>query len=261
MKILLSVALLLMYVGSAMAFPKDDCGEQRCIDCHTLSTDEAAFLLGKQVDRVLKVEVSEMPGIWVVEIEKNGRKYPIYIDFSKRHLFQGELIRLQDGANLTKIRSADINRVDVSRISLDDALVIGDPQAPEKVVVFTDPQCHFCGKLHDEMKKVVQRDANIAFFIKLFPLDIHPDAYMISKSIICHQSLTMLEDSLAGRPVPPPLCKAEAVDESLKLGRELGVRSTPTLILPDGRLLSGYKTADVLLEIIKTNRPGTPEGR
>jgi thiol:disulfide interchange protein DsbC len=254
MKMLLALALVLLGAVPVLAFQQEDCGEQKCTDCHSLSTEEAGFLLGDQADRVMNVELSDMPGVWVVEVEKQGRKYPLYVDFTKKHLMRGELIRLKDGENLTSKRSAALNRVDVSRISLEDALVIGNPKAPIRAFVFTDPQCSFCGRLHQEMKKVVEIDPGIAFFIKLFPLEIHPDAYMISKSIVCHHSLAMLEDSLAGRPVPPPLCAAEEVDETLKLGREFGIRSTPTLILQDGRSFPGYKPAEVLLQLLGSKK-------
>jgi thiol:disulfide interchange protein DsbC len=250
MKMLVALALMLVSAVSASAFPKEDCGEQRCIDCHSLSKDEAAFLLGGQADRVLSVELSDMPAVWAVEIEKSGRKYPVYVDFTKTHLLRGEVIRLKDGENLTSQRSAALNRVELSRIPLEDALVIGDPQARVRAVVFTDPQCHFCGKLHQEMKRAVEIDPSVAFFIKLLPLNIHPDAYMIAKSIVCHHSLAMLEDSLAGRPVPPPLCRAEEVDRTLALAQEFGIRATPTLVLPDGRPLSGFKPAEVLLSLL-----------
>jgi len=250
MKMLVALALVLLSAASALAFPRENCGEQRCTDCHSLSKNEAAFLLGEQADRVLNVELSDMPAVWTVEIEKNGRKYPVYVDFTKTHLLRGELIRLKDGENLTKLRSAALNRVDVSRIPLEDALIIGDPQASVRTIVFTDPQCHFCGKLHQEMKRAVELDPSVAFFIKMFPLNIHPDAYMIAKSIVCHHSMVMLEDSLAGRPVPPPLCRAEEVDQTLALGREFGIRSTPTLILPDGHPFSGFKPAEELLNLL-----------
>lgn len=260
MKMLVASALVLLSAVSAAAFPRENCGEQRCIDCHSLSKDEAAFLLGEQADRVLNIELSDMPAVWTVEIEKSGRKYPVYVDFTKTHLLRGELIRLKDGENLTESRSAALNRVEIFRIPLEDALVIGDPQAPVRAIVFTDPQCHFCGKLHQEMKRAVEIDPSVVFFIKMFPLNIHPDAYMIAKSIVCHHSMAMLEDSLAGRPVPPPLCRAEEVDHTLALGREFGIRSTPTVILPDGRPFSGFKPAGVLLNLLGS-KAVPPAGR
>ncbi len=250
MKFFLTWLLLICWASAAFAFPQEDCGEKRCTDCHSLTKEEAGFLLGSGADRVLKVEQAEMPGVWAVEIEKRGRKYPVYVNYSKSHLLQGEVVRLRDGENLTKLRTASLNRIDVSRISLADALIVGDPQAEKKVIVFTDPQCHFCAKLHQELPEVVARDPAIAFYIKLLPLAMHPDAYHIAKSVVCNRSLELLEDSFAGKAVPPPLCRAEAVDENIALARKLGIRSTPTLVLPDGRPFSGYKKADQLLKLL-----------
>ncbi|APG26474.1 hypothetical protein A7E78_00475 [Syntrophotalea acetylenivorans] len=253
MRFLLIGLLLIGWASIASAFPQEDCGEKRCTDCHSLTKEEAGFLLGAGADRVLKVDQAEMPGVWAVEVEKSGRKYPVYINYSKSHLLRGQVVRLKDGENLTKLRMASLNRVDVSRIPLEDALIIGDPQASKKVVVFTDPQCHFCAKLHRELPEVVARDPNIAFYIKLLPLAMHPDAYHIAKSIVCNRSMEMLENSFDGKSVPPPLCRAEAVDETLALARKLGIRSTPTLVLPDGRPFSGYKKADQLLNLLDSS--------
>jgi thiol:disulfide interchange protein DsbC len=250
MKFCLIWLLLICWTSVAFAFPQEDCGEKRCTDCHSLTKEEAGFLLGSGADRVLNVEQAEMPGVWAVEVEKAGRKYPVYINYSKSHLLQGEVLRLKDGKNLTKLRMASLNRVDVSSIPLADALIVGDPQAQKRVIVFTDPQCHFCEKLHRELPSVVSRDPNIVFYIKMLPLAMHPDAYHIAKSVVCNQSLEMLEDSFAGKTVPPPLCRAEAVDETIALARKLGIRSTPTLVLPDGRPFSGYKKADQLLKLL-----------
>jgi thiol:disulfide interchange protein DsbC len=250
MRFLLTWLLLFCWAGAALAFPQEDCGEKRCADCHSLTREEAGFLLGTGADRVLQVEQAEMPGVWAVEIEKAGRKYPVYINYSKSHLLRGELLRFKDGENLTKLRMASLNRVDVSGIPLADALIVGDPQAKKRVIVFTDPQCHFCAKLHRELPEVVARDPEIAFYIKMLPLAMHPDAYNIAKSVVCNRSLEMLEDSFAGKTVPPPLCRAEAVDDTIALARKLGIRSTPTLVLPDGRPFSGYKKADQLLKLL-----------
>lgn len=264
MRFCLTWLLLACWATAALAFPQEDCGEKRCTDCHSLSKEEAGFLLGAGADRVLQVEEAEMPGVWAVEVEKGGRKYPVYINYSKTHLLRGEMLRLKDGENLTKLRKASLNRVDVSRIPLADALVVGDPQAKKKVIVFTDPQCHFCAKLHRELPEVVARDPEIAFYVKMLPLAMHPDAYSIAKSVVCNGSLELLEASFAGKAVPPPLCRAEVVDTTIALARELGIRSTPTLVLPDGRPFSGYKKADQLLKLLDSAAvvvPGKPGRR
>jgi thiol:disulfide interchange protein DsbC len=245
----LLLAALLLAVP-AHAFMKEGCGAGKCTDCHSLSVQEATALFKGNVDRVVKVELAEMPGLWVVEVEKDGKHLPLYIDFSKKYVVAGNIIRLQDGENVTGRRAVESNRVNVASIPLDDALLLGKPTAKKKAIVFTDPECPYCKKLHDELREVVQRDPEIAFLIKLFPLKMHPNAYTIAKSIVCNKSLAMLEESFAGKVVPPPLCETKAVDETIALVERLGINSTPTLVLPDGLVVPGYKKADDLLKLL-----------
>ncbi|BCR04489.1 thiol:disulfide interchange protein DsbC [Desulfuromonas versatilis] len=250
MRFLFCAILLLLAAGPALAMNGDGCGAGKCNDCHSMSLTEAKDLLQAGVDQVNSVDFSELPGLFVVEVEKQGQKFPIYVDFSKQYVISGNIIRLKDKQNITQQRKAELNRVDLSRIPLDDALLLGSAKASKKVVVFTDPECPYCKKLHPELQEVVKRDPDIAFLIKLFPLKMHPNAYQVSQSIVCAKSMAMLESSFAGKTIPPPACKTGVVDQTLALVEDLGIRSTPTLVLPDGLVLPGYKQADQLLQIL-----------
>ncbi len=100
------------------------------------------------------------------------------------------------------------------------------------------------------MKKIIEERKDIAFYIKLFPLKNHPEAYDKAKAIVCEKSLALLEDAFEKKPIPKAKCETTAVDESSKLAQRLGVNSVPTLILPDGRMLPGYKDAKTLIQLI-----------
>ncbi|MCM2265323.1 MAG: DsbC family protein [Desulfuromonadales bacterium] len=251
MMVAASICLLLTGAMPALAFTADGCGAGSCASCHSLDPKEAGTILGGLVDKVNKVEMAEVPGMWLVEVEKGTNKLPVYIDFSKKYVLSGSVIRLADKGDVTQERFARMNKVDPRRIPLDDALLLGRKDAKIKVVVFTDPECPFCKKLHDELKIVVRRDPAIAFLIKLFPLKMHPNAYDKAKSIVCARSLEFLELSLAGKPLPPAMCTTKVVDQTLALAPELGIQSTPTLVLPNGLVMPGYKTADELIKRIR----------
>ncbi len=100
------------------------------------------------------------------------------------------------------------------------------------------------------MKKIVDERKDIVFRIKMFPLKNHPQAYEKAKSIMCEKSLALLEDAFDKKPLPKPTCETSAVDEHIKLAQKLGLTSVPTLILPDGRILPGYKDAKTLVNLI-----------
>ena len=100
------------------------------------------------------------------------------------------------------------------------------------------------------MKKTIDERKDIAFYLKMFPLPSHPEAYEKSKTILCEKSLALLEDAFEKKPIPKPKCETTAVDESMKLAQKLGINSVPTVILPDGRMLPGYKDAKTLIHLI-----------
>jgi len=246
----LVLGLAAMTAAPAPAFKGDGAGSADCTKCHTLSQAEAQETLGKLVDRVLAVGQAEVPGFFAVDVEKQGRKIPVYLDYSKRYLVTGDVIDLETMESLVRDRMVELNRIDPSVIPLDDAIVIGDPQAPVRVIVFDDPECPYCKKIHPEMKKVAEQRKDVAFFIKMLPLKIHPDARRKAKAIICAKSAQMLQDSLDGKPVPDPTCETEQVEKNEEMAKQLSVGSTPTLIFPDGRVMPGYKTAEKILALL-----------
>ena len=256
MKIFVYIFLVISffsYAITAQAFMGEGCGAGECKDCHSLTKEEAALTLKSVPGEVLDVKFSEVPGLWVVELDQQGRKIPIYLDFSKQFVISGSVVRLATREDMTEKRFLALNKADVSRIPLDDSLILGQADAAHRIVVFDDPECAYCKKLHDEMKAVVSVRSDIAFFIKMFPLvGIHPKAYDKAKTIICEKSLQLLEDSLDGKDIPPPRCETDQVDKNLALGRSIYVKSTPTLIMEDGSVMPGFKNAKTIIELIDT---------
>ncbi len=108
----------------------------------TLSVDEALTLL-KGFDpniKVLAVKPSPVEGLWEVDIEAGGKKGLVYVDATKKYLLSGSIIDINEKKDLTQERISEINKVDVSQIPLDDAIVIGNKEASYRVVVFDDPE-------------------------------------------------------------------------------------------------------------------------
>lgn len=251
---IIAAAMITLWLpAAALAFGEGGCGEGACSDCHALEVKEAKVLLGDLVNDVHEVDFSEVPGLFIIDATgNNGRRGLLYMDFSKKYVVAGNFISIADRQNVSQREMIRMRKVDPSTIPLKDSLVIGDPGAPVKVIVFTDPQCPYCQKLHPELIKAVEADPQVVFFVKLMPLvKLHPDSYRISKAILCEGRLELLEDSFAGKEVPGPSCESDAVDRTLKLAQDLGIGSTPTLVLPDGRIVPGYRPAEAILQLLK----------
>ena len=100
------------------------------------------------------------------------------------------------------------------------------------------------------MKQIADKRKDIVFYIKLFPLSSHKDAYWKSKSIICNNSLKLLEDCYEGKKIDKTECESTEVDETIKLAGSLGITGTPAIILPDGRLRMGTLSESELIDLI-----------
>ncbi|MFA5807617.1 MAG: DsbC family protein [bacterium] len=246
-------ALLLLHLPSpAAAFQKEAGAAKGCAECHKLTKEEARKLLGKVVDNVVGVVQGPFPGIWEVDVARDGKTYPIYLDYSLKYLFNGQFIRLGDMANLTGERYADLNRVDVASIPLKDAIRVGSPSAKKKVIVLSDPTCPYCVKLHWEIRKAAAKDVDVAFLVMPYPRNRNDKAtYGKCLTVVCSKSEKLLDDAYAGKELPPAACKTDAVDETMRLADRLKIQGTPTMILPDGRMISGSMDADALLSLLR----------
>lgn len=227
------------------AFGDAGCGAGECRDCHSLSSEEAIKLLPPGADQINSVEFSEVGGLWEVKGQAKGRMFTVYIDFSKRYMLRGNVFRLRDGVDIS-------HTVDIKEIRQEGAFVLGDERAPVKVFVFTDPKCSHCRKLHHELYKVVEKNPQVVFYIKL--LAMFTDKKTVN-DIVCSGSLAVLEAAMADKPVPATDCVSPAVEESIAFAKRWQIRSTPTLVMPDGKVLSGGRPAEVLLKELEPFMP------
>jgi thiol:disulfide interchange protein DsbC len=130
---------ILLLPAPSFSFPSK--GQQDCLKCHTLKKEDAYALL-KAFDKdikVIAVKQSSAKYLWEVSVESKGKKGLLYIDLPKKHIISGSVIGIQGKRNLTQNRLSELNKVNVSQIPLDDALILGDRKAQYRVIVFDDP--------------------------------------------------------------------------------------------------------------------------
>lgn len=236
MKNLIAVltAILLMPMV-VYAFPPDKTGN--CLDCHKLDRKEAEEIVRRiaPTARVTDIKLAPVKAFWQIEAELDGKRGMVLLDFTKQYL--GQL-------------SPVPRKVEFSKIPLKDAVVLGSPTAKKKVVVFTDPDCPYCRKLHEEMKKVVEKRKDVSFHLIMLPLAMHKDAYKKAQAVLCEKSQALLDDAFSGKPVPEPTCGPEALERGMAVAKGLGFTGTPMLVREDGLVASGALQADKLISWI-----------
>lgn len=133
------LTFLLFNVSTSLGFPTKG---QECIKCHILKKEEALSLL-KTFDQNIKVtDIKQSPAkyLWEISVETGGKKGILYIDLPKKNVISGSIIEIKGKKNITQDRLSELNKVNVSQIPLNDALILGDKKAKHRVIVFDDPE-------------------------------------------------------------------------------------------------------------------------
>jgi thiol:disulfide interchange protein DsbC len=115
--------------------------DQKPASCSQIKKDDILPLLRNLVADIQILEMGTAPieGLCEIAIETKGRKGIIYTDPSTKYIISGSIIDITTKANLTQEKLTSLNKIDVSQIPLDNALVMGDKDAKHRVIVFSDP--------------------------------------------------------------------------------------------------------------------------
>ncbi len=176
-------------------------------------------------------------------VERGGKKMLIYMSEDGKYLLIGALVDAKTGKNLTKERYREINRVDVSKLPLKEALRITFGKGSKKLIMISDPDCPFCRKAHAYL-----RDKDVDLYVFLFPLDIHPGAYTKSVKILCSEDKVKAYDmALSGGEVKADRCKEgeDRLKKHILVGQIIGVSGTPLFIREDGIRIEGFNLREL----------------
>lgn len=217
----------------------------------TITTNLKANMPDLQIDRVM---ATPFAGVYEVD---SGRKV-FYVDASGNYGMVGNLLDLKNKVSLTEQRTTDLNRIDWSKIPLDLAIRRVRGTGASKIAIFTDPDCPFCKRLEVETIPYLQ---NVTIYYYLFPLSIHANAETDSKKILCAENPESAMISFMAKGVvlgknSTCLNGTQKLPQMVKVGNDLvQVTGTPTIVLPNGKIVSGLIPADYLSRLIDQNQP------
>lgn len=163
----------------------------------------------------------------------------LYVTADGRHFVYGDLYESRSRSNLTE-HSRRESRLDiVGAIDPDTFIVFAPEVMKHTVTVFTDVDCPYCAKLHQEVPELNALGVGIRY--AAWPrTPPGTESYLRSVSVWCasdpHQALT---DAKAGRGIAPAECE-NPVAVHLEAGKQAGARGTPTMVTEDGDLIGGY---------------------
>jgi thiol:disulfide interchange protein DsbC len=207
--------------------------------------------------KVLSVKPAPVKGLYEILIEKDGRTGIVYLDEEKKHLLQGMILDINALQPVFShpqelLQPKQKTSLDVSKIPVESAFIIGNPKGAKKLYVFTDPDCPYCHKMHVELKKLASMAPDVAIHIMLFPLPMHPAAYDKSRAVLETMSQDVLDKAFEGKEVPKPTKESSkaSIDAVIKFAGENGISGTPAMVTGNGKILMGFKSSTALQEIL-----------
>ena len=220
------------------------------------ATEEAALAeklkrsLGSNLPGNLEISETPLKGIYEVMHDKSN---VFYTDANGDFVLQGSLIDVKQLKNLTDEKLKQIRKATLAEVPADRFIEFGNPEASHEVVVFTDVNCGYCRKLHDQRTRYSKYDIKVRYL--LTPV-LGPDSSDKATSVWCADDRqTALTDAKMGKDIPTVRCDAR-LDENLEIMRDFNVRGTPAILLEDGTLLRGYVEPEKLLEEITISKEG-----
>ena len=165
----------------------------------------------------------------------------LYISDDGRYLMQGAVIDLQrqedvmqNSAALAQYRTRLI-----ATIPHGEKIVFAPPNAKYTVTVFTDIECGYCRKLHEEIAEINRQGIAVEYLA--FPrMGLGSQDHKDMISVWCSPDRKRaLTDAKAGKPVAPRDCK-NPVTMEFDVGQRIGVSGTPAIYSAEGVQLGGY---------------------
>jgi len=193
-----------------------------------------------------KIAPSPMEGVSEVLI---GPRL-LYVSNDGKFLLQGSLIDLKTRADISEERRNDI-RLDALNDLGDEKMIIFPAKDQKHVItVFTDIDCGYCRKLHDEMDKYNAEGISVRYL--MFPrAGIDSPSYQKAVTVWCSKDQQdAMTRAKSGENLPNASCD-NPVQEEYELGQLIGVRGTPAIVMEDGSMLPGYVPAARLAKVLE----------
>jgi thiol:disulfide interchange protein DsbC len=194
------------------------------------------------IDEISKTPI---PGLYELRVDKQlvySDEQGNFVIFPSREQGEGHIFDERSNTDLTEQRLAKIMAQDLARMPYGDALVFKQGTGARRMIVFEDPNCHYC---KDAERNFMQlKDVTIYTF--LIPI-LGEDSVAKSRLIWCSKDNAkawrtwMTQGEMPVRPMGR--CDLGPLTRNLALADRYHLNYTPAIIFEDGTRYVG--TADV----------------
>lgn len=182
----------------------------------------------------------------------------LYMSKDGRYFVKGDIVDLVNRVNISATARDAAKKTALAKLSKKDMIIYSPKNGKVKhvVTVFTDIDCPYCRKLHNEIPEYNKLGIEIRYLA--FPrAGIGSPSYYKYVSAWCAKDRKKaFHRAIEGENIPQKTCKNPVAME-FQLGQELGVNGTPAMILQDGQMFPGYAPPDKLSMVLDQMKSST----
>ena len=197
------------------------------------------------------IEPSPIPGIYAVYY---GDLQPIYVTQDGSFFIYGDIykININSISNITEKSVAERRKLILQNIPTEELISFKSSDEQFSVIVFTDVDCGYCRKLHNQIDEY--NSLGISINYAAFPRSgIGTSAFTKMVGAWCSDnpkdSMTKLKNNST---LDISFCENQPVSKQYIIGKKLGVDGTPAIFSMDGEIFPGYIEPEELLLRLKS---------
>lgn len=183
-----------------------------------------------------------IPGLYEIVVQSQI----IYLSSNGRYAVQGDIVDLNSTNNLTETARNKLRADAINTVAEEDMIVFpANGESKHTVSVFTDIDCGYCRKLHQEITAYNNKGITVRYLA--FPrAGVGSESFNKAVSAWCADDrLKAMTQAKMDQSIEAKTCE-NPVEAQYELGQRLGVRGTPSIILGNGEMVPGYMPADKL---------------
>jgi thiol:disulfide interchange protein DsbC len=206
--------------------------------------DQFKQKLSSQMKEFTIDDVKPSPIAGLYEVTVNGET--VLISADGKYLLTGDMIEVATRINLSEKKRGKKILSAIEQGGEKNMIVMGPAKPKHTITVFTDVDCPYCSKFHNEVPALNQAGVKVRYL--LYPrAGPGSDTFKRSVAVWCAKDrVKAVGIAKAGGAVDMKTCD-NPVTANYKLGQSLGINGTPTIILDSGQIIPGYVPAEKLV--------------
>jgi len=204
------------------------------------------------------VALSPIPGLY--EVTMGG--VIVYVSSDGKHLLSGNVYDLDTQVNLTAARRSAARAKALAAVKDDQMIVFGPANSKMTVTVFTDIDCGFCRRFHNQVAEINKAGVRVRYM--MFPrTGPGTESWRKAESVWCAKDRRdALTRAKKGEELKTKSCAdAESIKTQWAFGEDMGVEGTPAIFTQTGDYIGGFMTPEQLVQTIQETQKAAAAAR